>query len=265
LHPRETPFRLTFEPGISLYQKVMIARLILLTAGLLPVCLAQTFDVASIHTSQYQSGDGEGNRRESIETTPDGVTLRNVTLQSCIAWAYSVQDFQIAGTLGADRFDIVAKSAASATVPMLRTMLGTLLAERFKLTFHRGTKELTSLALVVAKGGPKLRASTENSPGVLKPDRSAMVAQHATIAEFAGTLAGPLRTPVIDQTGLTGRYDFTVDLSSYFSDFKAGQQPDLTGILMTALREQLGLNLESKKEPVEILVIDHAEKIPSGN
>jgi uncharacterized protein (TIGR03435 family) len=69
---------------------------------------------------------------------------------------------------------------------------------------------------------------------------------------------------VIDKTGLTGRYDFTVDLSSDFADAKPGQEMDLTGIMMSALREQLGLNLESKKEPVEILVIDHVEK-PSGN
>jgi uncharacterized protein (TIGR03435 family) len=92
-----------------------------------------------------------------------------------------------------------------------------------------------------------------------------MVAQHATMSEFIGTLAGPLRTPVIDKTGLTGRYDFTVDLSSYLADAKPGQQPDMTGIMISALREQLGLNLDSRKESVEVLVIDHAEKSPSGN
>jgi uncharacterized protein (TIGR03435 family) len=92
-----------------------------------------------------------------------------------------------------------------------------------------------------------------------------MVAQHASMSEFIGTLAGLLRTPVIDKTGLTGRDDFTVDLSSYFADLKPGQQPDMAGIMMSALREQLGLNLESRKGPVEILVIDHAEKNPTGN
>jgi uncharacterized protein (TIGR03435 family) len=92
-----------------------------------------------------------------------------------------------------------------------------------------------------------------------------MVAQHATMAEFVKHLAGPLRTPVVDQTGLTGRYDFTVNLSSYFADTKPGEQPDITGIVMSALRDQLGLNLESRKQPVEILVIDHVEKTPTGN
>jgi uncharacterized protein (TIGR03435 family) len=117
----------------------------------------------------------------------------------------------------------------------------------------------------VAKGGPKLRSSQEDAPGVLRPSKGAMVAQHASMLEFIGTLAGPLRTPVVDKTGLTGRYDFTVDLSSYFADAKPGEQPDMTAIVMSALREQLGLSLESRKEPVEILVIDHAEKKPSEN
>jgi uncharacterized protein (TIGR03435 family) len=223
------------------------------------------FEVASIRASQFQSIDGEGSLRESIDISTDGVTMRNVTLQSCIGWAYSVQGFQVTGVLGSDRFDIAAKAAAPATAPTLRAMLGSLLAERFKLAVHWDTKERKSLALVVAKGGPKLRSSEEGGPGVLKPNKGSMVAQHTSMSEFIGTLSGPLRSPVVDKTGLTGRYDFTVDLSSYFADVKPGEQPDMTAIVMSALREQLGLNLESRKETVEILVIDHVERIPSQN
>jgi uncharacterized protein (TIGR03435 family) len=243
----------------------VLRRLSLLIAALFPVCLAQTFDVASIRASQFQSGDGEGSRGESIETSAGGLTMRNVTLRSSISWAYNVQDFQVTGVLGADRFDIAAKTAAPATVPTLRAMLGTLLAERFKLAFHRQTKDLRALALVVAKGGPKLRGVQEDAPGLLRPNNGAMVAQHASMAEFAATLSGPLRTPVVDRTGLTGRYDFTVDLSPHFADAKPGERPDMTAIVMSALREQLGLNLEARKELVEILVIDHADRSPSEN
>jgi uncharacterized protein (TIGR03435 family) len=247
----------------------MVARLFLLTEAFLQLGFSQTFEVASIRASQYQSADGEGSGRESVEASGDRLTMRAVTLRSCIAWAYNVQDFQIVGNLGTDRFDITAKAGGPPTVPptvsMMREMLGTLLADRFKLTFHRDTKQLASLSLVVAKGGPKLRASHEDAPGILRPSKSAMVAQHATLAEFVRTLSGPLRTPVVDKTGLTGRYDFTVDLSSYFASTKAGEQPDITGIVMSALREQLGLNLESRKEPVEILVIDHVERNPTPN
>jgi len=241
----------------------MMARLFLLTVGVLPLGLAQTFEVATIRASQFQSFDGEG--KESIEVSGDRLTMRNATLRSGIAWAYDIQEVQISGDLGADRFDITAKAAAPATVPMLRTMLGTLLSDRFRLTFHRDTKQLASLTLVVAKGGPKLRVSQEDAPGVLRPGKAAMVAQHATMAEFVSTLSGPLRTPVVDKTGLTGRYDFTVDLGSYFAGAKPGEQPDMTSIVMSALREQLGLNLESRKEAVEILVIDHVERNPSVN
>jgi uncharacterized protein (TIGR03435 family) len=198
----------------------MKARRFLLTAGLSHLCLAQTFDVASIRASKFQSGDGEGSGRESIEISGDRLTMHNVTMQSCISWAYSIQTFQIMGTLGVDRFDITAKAPAPTTIPVLREMLGALLAERFKLIFHRDTRKLASLALVVAKGGPKLNSSPEDGPGVLRPNKGSMVAQHASMSEFIGTLAGPLRTPVVDETGLTGRYDFTVDLSSYFADAK---------------------------------------------
>jgi uncharacterized protein (TIGR03435 family) len=190
--------------------------------------------------------------------------MRNVTVRSSIGWAYEVQDFQVVGDLNADRFDIAAKAAAPSPAPMMREMLTKLLAERFNLKFHRERKQLVALNLVVAKGGSKLRVSSEDGPGILTPTKAAMVAQHATMFEFAAKLSGPLRTPVVDKTGLTGRYDFTVDLVSYFGNVKPGEQPDIAGIVMSALREQVGLGLESRKEPVEILVIDHVEK-PIGN
>jgi uncharacterized protein (TIGR03435 family) len=243
----------------------MIARICLLMAGFFSFCVAQTFDVASIHPSQFQSGDGEGGGRESIEISGGRLTMRNVTLRSCISWAYSVQDFQVIGAPDTSRFDITAKAAAPASVAALRGMLGALLAERFKLTFHRDTKNLPFLALVVAKGGPKLNPSQVDGPGVLRPNKGAMVAQHASMLEFTGSLTGPLRTPVIDETGLGGRYDFAIDLSSEFAGVKPGEQPDMVNIVMFALRRQAGLNLESRKGPIGILVIDHAETNPSGN
>ena len=243
----------------------MLLRLVLVAALFVPLGAAQSFEVASIRPSQFQSGGGEANGQESVQTSPGRLTMRNVTLRTCIGWAYDVQDFQIVGPLGADRFDITAKAAEPATVVMLRAMLGTLLAERFNLAFHRDTREMSSLALVVAKGGPKLRASAEDAPGVLKPGKDAMVVRHATMAEFVGSLSGPLRIPVVDKTGLTGRYDFTIDASAYFADTRPGEQPDLTAIVMSALREQLGLNLETRKERVDILVIDHVDPRPTQN
>src|SRR5258708_13704910 len=108
----------------------MIAKLVLLTVGFLPLGLAQTFEVASIRASQFQSADGEGGGRESVEVSRDRLTMRNVTLRSCIRWAYNLQDFQIAGSLRTDRFDITAKAAAPSTIPTLRAIRVTLLADR---------------------------------------------------------------------------------------------------------------------------------------
>jgi uncharacterized protein (TIGR03435 family) len=262
----ESDFKLTPVPAGQVKRgAIMIAKLFLLTAGLLSGCVAQTFEVASVRASQFQSSDGEGGRRESIEVSGDRLTMRNVTLRSCIGWAYSIQDFQISGAPDTDRFDISARAAAPATNPALRRMLGALLADRFKLRFHQDTKNLPFLALVLAKGGPKISLAQEDGPGVLQPTRGAMVARHASMSEFTASLTGPLRMPVIDKTGLTGRYDFTIDLSSEFADLKPGEQPDIVVIVTSALRRQAGLSLESRKGPVEILVIDHVEKNPSGN
>ena len=144
-------------------------------------------------------------------------------------------------------------------------MLEALLTERFRLALHRDKRSLSCLALAEGRGAPKLHRADDDSPGVLRPARGTMAAQHATMSEFAASLSGPLRTQVIDKTGLAGRYDFTVDLSSYLSDAKPGIQTDMTDIIRSTLREQLGLNLEPRKEPVEFLVIDHAEKSPLGN
>lgn len=241
----------------------MTARLVLIAAACMGLCAAQSFDAASIRPSQFQSGDGESGGQERIQVRPNGLAMQAVTLHSCIAWAYDVQDFQVSGATPVDRFDISATTSSSVSVTTLRTMLASLLAERFKLALHRESRELSALALVVAKGGPKaaLHASPQNAPGILQPSRGVMAAQHATMAEFIVTLSGPLRTPVIDKTRLTGRYDFTIDINPYLT----ADQPDVRDAIASALRDQLGLNLESRKERVEILVIDHAEKTPVEN
>jgi uncharacterized protein (TIGR03435 family) len=181
-----------------------------------------------------------------------------------MSWAYGVQDFQVAGLSATERYDIAAKASGPVPASELRVMLGTLLADRFKLAFHRESKLLPSYVLVVAKGGAKLRESKDEGPGMLRPNKASLSAQHASLLEFAGALAGPLRTPVIDRTGLFGRYDFAIDLMPYFPETKAADL-DFAGIVIGALRDQLGLTLESRKEPIEILVVEQVEKTPTEN
>src|SRR5579864_5159273 len=112
---------------------------------------APSFDVASIHSTK---GVGEGRRREKIDINPGTVTMTNVSLKSAIRWAYHVMDYQVSGPdwLGSERFDIAAKAADQASEEQLRAMLATLLTDRFKLSYHRQTKELPAFVLLVARG-----------------------------------------------------------------------------------------------------------------
>jgi uncharacterized protein (TIGR03435 family) len=240
--------------------------LLLVLAGTL-LAAPVDFDVASIKSSKLS---GEGNRRESIEPAPLSLTMRNVSLRSAIRWAYGIQDVQIAGPdwLSAERFDIVAKPATPARVGELKEMLQTLLANRFKLTLHRQTKDLPVFALTVEKNGPKFHDSPEDGPSNMQKGKAGVIAQRTSMQELADELCSPLQAPVVDMTGLKGRYDFALDLGRYFTvQGKGGDgpAPDIADIVATAIREQLGLKVERRKAPIEILVVDHAERVPTEN
>jgi uncharacterized protein (TIGR03435 family) len=168
---------------------------------------------------------------------------------------------------GTERYDITAKAGGPVTISQLRAMLGTLLADRFKLSFHRESKMLPVYALLVAKSGSKLRESTEEGLPAFGPGtgRASIPARRVSMAELGGMLSGPLRTPVIDRTGLSSRYDFTLDLMPYLPDNTDSREIDWSGPIISALRDQLGLSLEPRKETIEIFLIDHAEKLPSEN
>jgi uncharacterized protein (TIGR03435 family) len=140
-------------------------------------------------------------------------------------------------------------------------MLQTLLASRFKLALHRENKELSVYALVVAKNGQKLtNAKDEGGPDIRVSDGS-FIFQNVSMPDFAEKLSD-LRTidrPVVDRTGIQGVFDIT--LKSAASAMLEDDGPSV----FTLIQDQLGLKLEAKKAPVEILIIDHAEKVPTEN
>jgi uncharacterized protein (TIGR03435 family) len=156
-------------------------------------------------------------------------------------------------------------------------MLRKLLEERFHLTFHRERKEMPIYALTVAKGGPKLKEATVAPGGpegppplvfVLSPDGVTLPGRYASMAEFASVFQrAALDRPVVDRTGLTGRYDFdlewTQDESQFGGALKAPEIPTKPD-LFAALQQELGLKLEATRGPVEAIVIDRAER-PSEN
>jgi uncharacterized protein (TIGR03435 family) len=241
------------------------------------VCLSMTvvvtcfaappeFAVASIRPS---AGQVQFEHDGKTEISPETLRMRDVTVATCIKFAYGVQDSQISGPewLQSEHFDIVAKADGPVAEKQLKLMMQTLLAERFKLTLHRQGKELRSYALTVAKGGHKLHESVSEGPSFRQNSAIGTVAKAMTMKEFADFIAGPLQTPVADMTGLNGRYDFVLDFTAYIPQGERVMKPDYVdnnGIIIAALQGELGLKLESKKEIVDVLVIDHVER-PSEN
>jgi uncharacterized protein (TIGR03435 family) len=166
----------------------------------------------------------------------------------------------------AGRFDIAAKAEGDAprSEEEFRQMLQSLLRDRFHLATHRETRDTPVYALVMDKGGPKFRESAPDANGVLRmARRSQITASGGTMAQLVGWFSNlnEVDRPVVDQTGLPGRYDFMLEWSNSF----AGDALDSTlPSIFTAIREQLGLKLEPRRAPLEILVIDHAE-MPTSN
>jgi uncharacterized protein (TIGR03435 family) len=201
--------------------------------------------------------------------------MTNVTLKSCIVYAYGVTDPQVSGPdwLGSEAYDFVAKAPSGATEDQIPLMFRALLADRFKLALHRDTKELPVYAIAVAKNGPKIKKVESEDHGT-SSSRGHLTATAISMGRFANVLARPgfaLGRPVVDQTSLDGLFSFTLDWTpentSAVPDRKSNEprNADEAPTIFVALQEQLGLRLEARKAPVEILVIDHADKVPSEN
>ena len=232
------------------------------------VCQAQTFEVATIRMVDPSEPRGG---RPDVKAVPGSVTMRNTGLGYALAWAYKIgpAHFNNIQALQQEHYDITAKAAGPATTDEMRVMMRALLAERFKLQLHRETKEVSAYALVEAKGGHKLTpASAPDGNGVwpVQGPGMALTGQSATLDQLAMFLADPLRAPVIDMTGLKARFDFQLNIDKYLTQPASGEaRPDPVAILQTALQKELGLKLEARKLPVEMLIVDHFEKAPAEN
>jgi len=240
-----------------------------------------TFEVASI-----KLGDPLAQGTSLGPQNGGGLKMENMTLRQMVQWAYDLREFQVTGATGwmnSERYRILAKGVLEegpatyagmndaqrrAAWVLIRKRLKNLLAERFQLVVHTETKELPMYALVEAKGGVKMQPNTapDGSPQTMMVNTNAFEATRASLDSIAQNLAGITGRPVQNETGLTGYYNFkmkwTPDAAPGAPDKPAEAAAGPT--LFTALQEQLGLKLESKKGPVEILVIDRAER-PTEN
>lgn len=219
---------------------------------------------------------------------PGRMILENFDIRSLILKAYDLPMYRFSGpeSLFDVRFDITATIPPGTTKEQFLLMQQSLLATRLGLVFHREKKEMPVYELAVAKGGSKLKEAAppqddseshayslkrddEGFP-VLPPGQTmyAFAMNHArlqgaseTMEHFASTLAGQLNAPVVDATGLIGKYDFV--LKWIPGNLRPEDDPGLT--LESALLQQLGLTLRHTKGQVEVLVVDHVEKTPTEN
>jgi uncharacterized protein (TIGR03435 family) len=241
----------------------------LFSIAALAVCLqAQTpeFDAASIKPSATAGG------RKSLSSDPGRITYSSVTLRDCLMAAYDVKDYQISGPdwMGTDRYDIVATAGGAISDESMKLMLQKLLMARFQMTVHREQKELPVYAMVVAKNGTKLHETENPGRSSLRMNGGGVVFSSVTIQQIIDYMSrfptAELDRPVIDETGLRGHYDATVNLFGTQDEMMAAvSKGDLGSSIFTLLQEQLGLKLEPKKLPLDMVVVDKAEKVPTEN
>jgi uncharacterized protein (TIGR03435 family) len=184
-----------------------------------------------------------------------------------IGMAYKVGDDQIEKNpswIESECYSISARAEGSGSLEndRLRVLLQNLLSQRFHLALHREVKDFSGYALVVAKDGPKLDATKGiSAPGHIGPD-GLLLARNISMRSLASMLPRAVGAHVVDETGLTGRYDITL---RFAPDAPLAATGSSLPSIFTALQEQLGLKLMAQRVPVEMLVIDHVEKVPTEN
>ena len=234
-----------------------------------PAAAPLAFEVASVKPNK------SGERGSSTHYRDGEIVLRNVSLKQFIELVYEVKDYSLSGPdwLGSERFDIAAKFAPGTPREQVLRMAQALLAERFKLAVHRESKVLLAYALVAAKNGPKLR-EVEAGGSDTSTGRGQFTGRKVSMPQFADWLSRMMDRPVVDKTEIKGVFDikleWTPEESQPLGLGETGERRPPTDSpsgpsIFTALQEQLGLKLQGQKLPVEILVVDHAEKVPTEN
>lgn len=236
-----------------------------------------TFEVASVRAADM-------NTLRAIQISPQrsgGRISWTTFLNIVLAYGEHLQTWQISGPLPQDVFVFQVETTPDANEEQVRQMFRSLLADRFKMTAHRVTRDLDGFALTRAKSGLKIKEAKEGDPPPPMPEWFAkmqstafdgkiqatmegrgvgtLTGRRVMMEDLARTLGQVLRASVVDKTDLTGKYYFGVK----YAPERDQADSDLP-TLATAL-EDLGLRLEKRRSPVELLVVDHIEKMPSEN
>jgi uncharacterized protein (TIGR03435 family) len=224
--------------------------------------------------------------RSDFRTAPNGVTITNYRLRFLIPYAFGVVVHQIDGApswVDSNKYDIFARASDGTSEDQLRLMVQRLLVDRFKLRFHRETKDLASYALTLANGGPRFTAEKKPSEvgkddGHVGAGRGVATGHMVPSSTLAMTLGLYLGRPVFDKTGIDGVFNFELhwtpdemqpplgDATPPPAGTPAPERPAEPGqSFLSAVEEQLGLKLTGQRVPVEMIVIDHLEEVPTEN
>jgi uncharacterized protein (TIGR03435 family) len=243
----------------------------------MPADATPKFDVVTVKPSDpNRQGKGFTVRGRHVMTF-------NTNVNDLITFAYGLHAKQIVGApawFATDKFDIdgVPDVEGQPNTKQFKMLFQSVLTERFKLTFHHDQKELSVYALTVGKSGPKM-TETIHKPSdpvnfLFRGKPGNLMVSNSTMKDFCdGMQAAVMDKPVVDHTGLTARYDFTLTWTPDDSQFEAmgpkpppptTEDPNPPPALSTAMQEQLGLKFEAVKAPADVFVIDHVEK-PSAN
>ena len=267
-------------------------RMMLLASALMALALPVTLGVISTTKTSAQTADAplpsfevasirpahSGSVGMSIGWQPGRFNAQNASVKTLVLSAFHIHDYQVLdapGWVGNNRYDVDAtfdetqKLSPEKTQKQLGSMMQSMLVDRCKLKFHRTTKGLPIYELTPAKGGPKLQeAKPDEYSGTSSSDTFLKVTA-TTMPQLAEQLSAHFNRTVVDKTGLTGKYDFTLHYAPDHDEPAPGYgpgaaQPDSGPSIFSAIQDQLGLKLVAGKGPVEMIVIDHIEP-PSPN
>lgn len=220
---------------------------------------AQTFEAASVKAAAPITGRGG-----RATASGDRFSYANTTLLNVLARAYLVRGYQIDGPswIRTERYDILAKAPDNTPKEQIPVMLEALLKERFQLKLHRERREMQVYALIAGKGPAKFQKS-EGDVGYDMNDGRRVLKNH-TMAQLADFLSPMSQRPVFDRTGLSGTYNFPLEMSmEELGGINA--TPSQSAPSIFTIVEGLGLKLESRKEAVEVIIVESGNKIPTEN
>ncbi len=222
-----------------------------------------TYDVATVKLNPC--GGPKSNRASS-----DQILITDQTLKQLVVLAYSVQPYQVTGPAWMESvcFDVTAKYPPGTKFSDRWLMLRSQLEDRFKLAVHHESKEMPGYALIVSKSGFKLKPSDPGEGSTTGGNQGRVWtfrARKIEMSTLAYELADSLGDVVVDRTGLQGVYDFQLRWASDDMSSPADSDANAAPSLFTALQDTLGLTLRRQRVPVDVIVVDHVERVPTEN